>query len=250
MNDAVIEPPLWLFLHVPKTGGTTFKAHLERYLVWDEEVIDYSGWGRRYRAKQGRPEFAQRPKEERAKALVLAGHRLVYGEHRLVPGRTPRYVTFLREPAERCVSLYNFRRSRGVTKLDFEDWYRTEFLGNPRNRMVDFYAERLLPREMLVDPEARITATRKLLRLCWHVGLTETLDSSLALLCSEMGIPADWKSQRVAGSNQALLSATHPDRGERIARLVGLDDNLRARVHADAPDELALYRWVRAGMPD
>ena len=79
--------PLWVFLHMPKTGGTTFKAHLERYLSWDEQLVEFSDWGRRYRAERELAEFADRPEEVRSRAVVLAGHRLSYGAHRIVPGR-------------------------------------------------------------------------------------------------------------------------------------------------------------------
>ena len=41
--------PLWIFLHVPKCGGTTLKAHLERHFAMDEQLVEFSNWGRRYR---------------------------------------------------------------------------------------------------------------------------------------------------------------------------------------------------------
>lgn len=242
--------PLWLFLHVPKTGGTTFKTHLERYLSWDEQLVEFSFWGRRYRETHGRSEFAHRPAEERAKAVVLAGHRLAYGAHRMVPGsREARYVTFLRDPAERCVSLYNFRRSRGVTRLDFESWYRDQFLGDPRNSVVRFYASSLLAPEMLSDQAALVPAAKKLLERCWHIGVTDRLAESLDMLCAEIGIPADWTSQRVAGSGKPLRSPSHPDAGEMIDQRIRLDADLRARVYADKPEDLELYEWAKARLP-
>lgn len=242
--------PLWLFFHLPKTGGTTFKTHLERYLSWDEQLVEFSNWGRRYRAKHGRSEFAARPPEERSKAVVLGGHQLQYGAHRMVPGnREARYVTFLRDPAERCVSLYNFRQSKGMTRLGFDSWYNEEFLGDPQNSVVHFYASRLLAPEMLADESVLVPAAKKVLERCWHVGMTDRLSESLDLLCAEIGIPADWSSQRVAGSGQPLRSPSHPYAGEIIERRVTLDKRLRARIYDDRPEDLALYEWAGARLP-
>ncbi len=251
MTDSAINEPLWLFLHLPKTGGTTFKTHLERHLEWDEELIEFSYWGREARRRAGRPEFAERPESERAKARVLVGHRVYWNDHCLAGDREARYITFLRDPAERCVSLYNFRRSRNLIRVEFEEWYETTFLTKDRCSLIDFFASRLAPEAFLegTDIERRLSLARWLLSRCWHVGLTERLDESLDLLCKAIGIPADWTRQRVAGSGEALESPTHPDRGERINRYLTLDDTLRDRIHADCREDLALYRWVAEGMP-
>jgi hypothetical protein len=241
-----MRPPLWVFLHMPKTGGTTFKAHLERYLSWDEQLVEFSDWGRRYRAERDLAEFADRPEEERSRAVVLAGHRLNYGAHRLVPGeRDVRYITFLRDPAERCVSLYNFRKSRGTTEADFVSWYRDDFLANEKNSIIGFYASRALPPEMMVDEGTRTQAAKALLERCWHVGFTDRLSASLDSLCAEIGIPADWTDQRVAGSGERLKSPSHPSDGEMIARHVTLSAELRAQIYTDRPEDLALYEWAR-----
>ena len=246
----MIDRPLWLFFHLPKTGGTTFKTHLERYLSWDEQLIELSNWGRRYRAEHGRMEFSVRPAEERAKAVVLAGHRLHYGAHRMVPGsREARYVTFLRDPAERCVSLYNFRLSRGTARPDFESWYRDFFLPDRRNSVTRFYASRILAPEMLADDTALVPAAKKVLERCWHVGVTDRLAESLDMLCAEIGVPADWTSQRVAGAGQPLRSSSHPAAGEIIDQRVMLDADIRARVYADRPEDLELYEWAKARLP-
>ena len=124
MTEAGLPEPLWIFLHLPKTGGTSFKAHLEKHFEQDVALIELSDWGRRFRRDAGSVELEARSEEERSAVRVIAGHQAYFGIHRLIPGgRDARYVSFVREPADRCVSLYNFRRSRGVAEMSFDAWY-------------------------------------------------------------------------------------------------------------------------------
>jgi hypothetical protein len=238
--------PLWIFLHVPKCGGTTLKAHLERHFTMDEQLVEFSDWGRRYRKTHDRPEFADRRPEDRARAMILAGHQLAYGVHRLVPGNCEaRYVTVLRDPAERCVSLYNFRWSRGHAPDDFDAWYQHWYRPEQSDYMVRFFAERLYGGALPADAGQRLAMAQQLLTLCWFVTTTERWNEGLDLLCGAMGIAADWQHVRGA-DNPAELPASHPARTEKLQRRVTLDDGLRARIHADSPGDVALVDWVRA----
>lgn len=238
--------PLWIFLHLPKSGGTTFKAHLEKHFAWDEELIEFSHWGRHYRGSHGRPEFADRPEAERQRARVLAGHNLDFGIHRLVPGREPRYCTFVRDPAERCVSLYNFRRSRGVTEMPFDDWYEEVYNVQYNESVVRFYTAKLVEHELGRDPEAHLAVAKQMIERCWFVTTTDRLNATLGGLCEAMGIPSDWETLRSADESRPLPTATHPSKGERVVRHFTLDDATRARIYADSPCDFEFYCWVQA----
>lgn len=244
MTNAV--RPLWIFLHVPKCGGTTLKAHLERHFVMDEQLVEFSHWGRSYRKTHGRADFADRPPEERARAEILSGHQTWYGIDRLVPRpREARYFTVLRDPAERCVSLYNFRWSRGHAPDDFDIWYRDYYLAEQRNYMVRFFAEALYGAALPEDDAQRLAMAQQLLTRCWFVTTVDRWNEGLDFLCDAMGIPADWQHHRAAGDS-APLPASHPSQSEVVARRLILDDDLRARIRADSPGDVALVDWVRA----
>lgn len=96
--------PIYIFLHVPKTGGSTINRHLRLNLHYDEVFVHLGGGGARYRAEMDRPDWEERPLEDRNRARVLTGHRARFGIHELLPDRTPRYVTVQREPAARIMS--------------------------------------------------------------------------------------------------------------------------------------------------
>ena len=113
---------VYVFLHFPKTGGTTIIRHLRRHLAWDEEFIHLGGWGNNYRLRHKRVDFLERTPEDRHRARILAGHQARFGIHEYV-GRKPRYFTILRDPAERILSAYNFRMQMEDRDVSFEDWY-------------------------------------------------------------------------------------------------------------------------------
>lgn len=239
--------PLWIFFHIPKCGGTTFKAHVERHLAIEETFFEFSNWGRQYRAARGLPRFIERSAEERARAEVLAGHRLIYGAHKFVPGaREPRYFTVLRDPAERCVSLYNFRWSRGQAPDDFETWYRDWYRIEQSDYQTRYLAGRLAVDPLPADPARLRALAQELLERCWFVTTTDRWSEGLDFLCAEMGLPADWRHQRKAGASIAL-PGSHPLQGEVVRRRVELTPALRERLLADSPLDAALVEWVRAG---
>ncbi len=239
-------PPLWVFFHVPKCGGTTLQAHLENHFAMDESFITFSYWGRKYRERLGRREFSERSAQDRAKAKVLSGHQVYFGIDSLVPeARDVRYFTVLRDPAERCVSLFNFRRSRGKAEGNFQAWYEGYYDPRHRNFMVRYFAERLVGLDLPKAPAQQLGLARTLIERCWFVTTTDAWDAGLALVSDDMGIAHDWQNYRSA-DQPIILPSSHPTGSETLHRHFTLDDETRRLIYADSALDLALYRWVQA----
>lgn len=100
-----------LFLHVPKTGGTSMRkdvgdAYLpsERCFIYDDPSVADASTLSRYKAL---------PEEARRQIRLIFGH-YPYGLHDSVPGESA-YVAVVREPVDRVVSVYeHYRHHKGL----------------------------------------------------------------------------------------------------------------------------------------
>ena len=235
--------PLWLFFHLPKTGGTTIDVHCARHLSMNRSFVTLSNWGDVALRRDGLPPFAQWDGGQRQSVRVITGHRTVFGLHRDFPGRPYRYVAILRDPADRILSRYNFNRSRNRTDLPFGPWYENEYLPHHRNAAVRFFADRLLPAPDGLERQYALATT--LLDRCFFVGLTAHLNDDLPHLFRHMGLPTAWDDFRVTGSGASLQDVDHPARRERVHRYAHLDEPLRARIYEDNAAEVELVAYAR-----
>ena len=172
---------VYVFLHFPKTGGTTIIRHLRRHLAWDEEFIHLGGWENNYRLRHKRVDFLERTPEDRHRARILAGHQARFGIHEYV-GRKPRYFTILRDPVERILSAYNFRMQMEDRDVSFEDLV----CGIPAEQRFH-----MASRGLKLDGPAASDDTIWAMRRMWWIGLTEYLDDDLPHLFTALGAPPE-----------------------------------------------------------
>ncbi|MGE0494609.1 MAG: hypothetical protein AB7S38_35695 [Vulcanimicrobiota bacterium] len=235
-------PVLWVFLHLPKAAGTTINGHLWQHLEWNRAVFHLGQWGYQDRLHHGLPQFEDLTAPELAEVRVLCGHRTYYGIHQRFGGREARYFTVLRDPAERCVSRYNFARSRGLAVASFEQWYGDCFLKQARSSACDFYARRFTG--LALAGEQAYRAALALLERCWYVGLADSLDHDLPHLFSSMGLPLAYTRRRVAGAS-VQLGMQHPRQDEVVDKFQSLTPSIQARVEHDFPWDYRLLTQAK-----
>ncbi|WP_296696973.1 sulfotransferase family 2 domain-containing protein [Thiocapsa sp. UBA6158] len=92
-----------LFIHIPKTAGTSVRVLLQDWLEPEELVLLYG-------ESPGilESEFRAWSDEEKVKVRLGYGH-FHYGLHEALPQHS-KYVTLMREPVDRVLSLYYFYR--------------------------------------------------------------------------------------------------------------------------------------------
>ncbi len=93
-----------IFLHVPKTGGMTFSAIVARQFP-RTAVYQIDG-----RLSACAAELKGLPEARRLGIRCVYGH-VPFGLHESLP-RSPVYLTLVRDPAERIVSIYYYARRR------------------------------------------------------------------------------------------------------------------------------------------
>jgi hypothetical protein len=192
-----------IFMHLPKTAGSSFRDALGPLYPSVERIYLYHPEGLKGAIE---PEgFPDVPVERRARLRFVAGH-MRYGLHEHVP-RPSRYVTIVREPVDRVVSLYHhYRRVAALggatpaaaegrrileTNSSFEAWV----FGQQRNEVDNEVVRRVsgrtapfgqCPDDMLEEALARVDASFE------QVLIYERLPDCMRLLAArlETSLPA------------------------------------------------------------
>jgi hypothetical protein len=180
--------PCLIFLHLPKTAGST----LTTVLRWQyrrlrpEQIMRFDTQGR------GFDDIGLLPIDHRAQLKVLMGH-FPYGVHDHLPNAC-RYVTIVREPVQRVVSTYRYVLSAPSHPLHetlaSSAMSLDEYVSSGIHR---FQAENALTRQLAGrDEEGDLTVhdlevAERNLRSFLVVGLTEAFDESLILFKRILG---------------------------------------------------------------
>jgi hypothetical protein len=276
--------PLAIFLHIPKTAGSSLSSCFnlnfdarerlymdaglmglpphapQRAVRWDDDLI--------------RQTVCRAPENTR----YIYGHLAFFGIHRwLKPPREARYFTFLRDPVERVVSLYRFVKSRPAhdwnAEITSNDWSLEQWAaGSAWLERNDGQTRRLLlgcEDTSIHDAalsshrleRAHLEIAKARLREFWFVGLTETFDDDAHYLYGHFGfyrfapdlvVNASPKSDAVSDYARRLIAQENLLDAElyQYARELHAEYVQRNRMiyhyhRAMALKRRALHRWWR-----
>lgn len=221
---------VYMFLHIPKTGGSTLRRHLRTQIRPVERFCAYN----RQDFNKGAAFFDEPGRAANWKAArVIAGHYVNDSLDQRVGDREIRYITVLREPISRVVSQYNwsFRDAEeddGTLPQPLEKWLQTPGRWNMQARSVvktflqmPWESVRKMPEDELWD------IASKTLRDFWLVGQLENLETSMAPLFDALGIPGKiTQKQKVAGVHYAKRLQNSPEVAEILAPTCRVDQRL------------------------
>ena len=140
--------PLYIFVHVPKCAGISFRIHIENNFRSEEILKIYCK--QRIETENGESIFLYNRNDidnylkslterQRDKIKVIYGHDVYYGIHKYFD-KEPRYFTFLRNPVDRAISLYNFKRWT-ATDPDYYKKYIIPVAPSPETRLKEMREE-------------------------------------------------------------------------------------------------------------
>ena len=183
-----------IFLHIPKTAGTTLHRIIERQYA-PEHIISFGP-----DAHQSIADFKALREERRAQIRMLKGH-MAFGLHRYFPTdsdhQRPVYFTLLRDPIERVIShyyhvlrdpthyLYPYTEAGRMGLADFLKSKVPVMLNNGQTRLVSGIWEKTP--FGACDAEMLETAKQNIREHFVLVGLTERFDETLCLLRMLLG---------------------------------------------------------------
>jgi Sulfotransferase family len=191
--------PVLLFLHIPRTAGTTLNRALRKRVDSKREILASA---RKPRSAQEFVAHAQSlPSWDLGRIRYFRAH-FSYGIHEHLP-KPAVYFTMLRDPVERVISTYDFfMKQLGSDDVSMEDFIRKGREGDERLhiRWTDNVQVRMLAAhngegvtvpigsctpDMLELAKERIASNMFVL-----AGLTERFDESILLLTKKLG----WRS--------------------------------------------------------
>ena len=121
-----MNPPgedLYIFLHIPYTAGTTFRNAILNSFNPGATLTLY---GKEKSSGIVKRDISDLATEERNSIRFILGHQVWYGIHELFE-RSPKYITFLRDPVARV----------------FADYYK--ILRDPKHSLHEKIASRGIP---------------------------------------------------------------------------------------------------------
>jgi Sulfotransferase family len=184
--------PAVIFLHIPKTGGTTLQHILQR-CYRRNQICTFKDTNRQSQIEN----FKKLAANKREAYHLIQGH-LFFGFHRHLPGDSI-YITLLREPIARTLSFYYYARSQPdhylYSSLRNDDVDLRTLLKDRRAISDEFFnlQTRMVAGEEWNDPtkkladRAALERAKENLQNRFVVGLTEEFDASLRLMSQRFG---------------------------------------------------------------
>ncbi len=188
-----------IFLHVPKSAGTT----LNRLIEWEYPLFEmYSVDPVLFRWSRAR--LWRLPQRRLKRFRVFKGH-MPFGLHEILP-QPATYITVMRGAVERVISAYyfmsNYKLHPNYWKFRREDWTLEDFV--QRSPRENVQTKMIAGADYDEPCTAEILAKAKEnLQYFSVVGLTERFEESLALMKLRFG----WKIESYSSFN---LTRTRP----------------------------------------
>src|SRR5437870_2284555 len=200
---ATMDREALIFLHIPKTAGTT----LNRIIEWQYSPLAIFTMDP-YRIRATPERLKRLPERRRRRLRVVRGH-LFYGIHEFLPqGAT--YITMLREPVARLLSSYFFILRRPLHPLHRK--LKKEKLGvkglialtpNSQNLQCRFIAG--IGKTGVCDRSVLENAKEHLSRSFRVVGISERFEESLLLIATKFQWSLCYYEDRKVARNRSVV---------------------------------------------
>lgn len=187
------EKQIVIFVHVPKTAGTTLR-HIIQYQFQPNNVFEF--YRRVRKPHKGIDEFRNLSEARKNSLKLVSGH-IGFGLHEFL-SQPCTYITVLRDPIDRVISYYYYllnTRNGAAKNKSLEDFVKT--YRGAQNSMTKFLSGMRLEIQLLdsnvnidceqCSPETLELAKNNLKKHFVVIGLVERFDETLFLLKRALG---------------------------------------------------------------
>jgi hypothetical protein len=221
----------FFFVHVMKTGGSTFRQHVRANFLPAERYPDDEHDANLFLAKLSVSGVVGLPAERHARTRIYTGH-FPYCVSQML-GRPMTTLTILRDPVERTISHLKQEQASGPAGRSLEEAYDDPqvrlLVDDHQVRMFAFTPEDGI--ETFAEPlpidEARFALACDNLSAVHLVGLQERFDAFLDAVVARYG----WVRAPVGSV--------------RVSEPVAVSDALRERIIRDSSADIAFYEFAR-----
>ncbi len=233
--------PLVIFVHMPKTAGSSVRQIIEQNISKTNRQFCFPGHIDEYNRVRNLP------LEELPQVECLHGHH-PWGMHQCYKNRSYKYFTFLREPVSRFLSEYSFALSdeSGFAKsVQAKQTSLRRFIENPIAVLDNPYIRWVAgfhPREeiSLTQKELCDLAKQRLVTDFNAFGLTEFFDQSLLLINKAIGWkPPLYQTRNVSGEKDDLAEMLPQDLKNRLLEYLRWDLELYEFALAEFKNRIA-----------
>jgi hypothetical protein len=217
------EKPIYLFAHIPKTGGDTVRAHFwrnlreGRALFANPRKMDIPGT------------FSALGSEQRSACLLVMGHGVTCSLPTWFPGRAPKFFTILRDPVAHVISSYNWhdhiqQRDHGKAAPDFDRWFTRGKHSLMSRWLVTRFRELAAKYDQDLSQDELVQEASAVLESFWLIADLANLEGTLAPAFEALDVP---------GTITVSRKVTGRDVPRRLERTPEIEAQIRECATAD-----------------
>jgi len=224
----------YIHIHVPKNGGSTFNAILARHFG-AQNMSNYKfSPGQIFSEDEKRNCLAAYPD-----CACINGHVFRFPGP-VLPDTEYRYLTFLRQPIARLMSLYAYERKTSdpshCSHRSFEEWIDIR-LTSQDNALTNYQTFHICGGSLGEPFDFELA--RRILDTFFFVGIIEDFDNSLLVLAYKMKLSAlEMNYRTVNATNSRSMFSINPQTRQRLEELNQIDMQLYEYAYAQHQQNL------------